>query len=61
MAASLANVETVSLIYNLINRVYKIVFIVSVVGDYDSSSKALGAMCEIALEACGSWFPQDNK
>ncbi|GAB0093354.1 Neuropeptide SIFamide [Sergentomyia squamirostris] len=29
--------------------------------DYDSGGKALSAMCEIALEACGAWFPQDKK
>ncbi|XP_059614325.1 neuropeptide SIFamide [Phlebotomus argentipes] len=31
------------------------------IGDYDSGGKALSAMCEIALEACGAWFPQDKK
>ncbi|XP_018576888.1 neuropeptide SIFamide [Anoplophora glabripennis] len=25
--------------------------------EYDSASKALSAMCEIANEACQSWFP----
>ncbi|KAJ8944174.1 hypothetical protein NQ314_009536 [Rhamnusium bicolor] len=25
--------------------------------EYDSASKALSAMCEIASEACQTWFP----
>lgn len=29
--------------------------------DYDSSGKTLSAMCEIAVEACQTWFPQDKK
>ncbi|GLV39630.1 SIFamide [Carabus blaptoides fortunei] len=29
--------------------------------DYDSASKALSAMCEIANEACQSWFPGQDK
>ncbi|XP_055921245.1 neuropeptide SIFamide [Eupeodes corollae] len=28
--------------------------------EYDNG-KALTAMCEIALEACQTWFPQENK
>ncbi|XP_077292436.1 neuropeptide IMFamide-like [Arctopsyche grandis] len=31
-------------------------------GEYDTAGKALSAMCEIANEACQSWFPnQENK
>ncbi|XP_037043605.1 neuropeptide SIFamide [Bradysia coprophila] len=30
--------------------------------DYDSGGKAsLSSMCEIVVEACQSWFPQDKK
>ncbi|XP_030753458.1 neuropeptide SIFamide [Sitophilus oryzae] len=29
--------------------------------EYDSASKALSAMCEIANEACQSWFPSQEK
>ncbi|KAF7268048.1 hypothetical protein GWI33_018790 [Rhynchophorus ferrugineus] len=29
--------------------------------DYDSASKAMSAMCEIANEACQSWFPLQEK
>lgn len=29
--------------------------------DYDNNGKAIPALCEIALEACQSWFPQDKK
>lgn len=29
--------------------------------DYDSASKALSAMCEIASEACQTWFPTQEK
>ncbi|CAD7078060.1 unnamed protein product [Hermetia illucens] len=29
--------------------------------DYDPNGKAISAMCEIALEACQSWLPQDKK
>ncbi|RZC40201.1 hypothetical protein BDFB_008940 [Asbolus verrucosus] len=29
--------------------------------EYDSASKALSAMCEIASEACQTWFPSQEK
>ncbi|XP_019881334.1 neuropeptide SIFamide [Aethina tumida] len=29
--------------------------------EYDSASKALSAMCEIASEACQTWFPTQEK
>ncbi|XP_045457750.1 neuropeptide IMFamide-like [Melitaea cinxia] len=30
--------------------------------DYDSRGKAFTALCEIAIEACQTWFPlQENK
>lgn len=29
--------------------------------DYDSSAKAISAMCEIAVDTCQAWFPQDEK
>ncbi|XP_012251885.1 SIFamide-related peptide isoform X2 [Athalia rosae] len=28
--------------------------------DYENTGRALNAMCEIASEACGSWFPQQE-
>lgn len=34
-------------------------FIISI--DYDTNGKTLSAMCEIAIESCQSWFPQDKK
>lgn len=33
----------------------------STVTEYDSTGKALTAMCEIANEACQSWFPSQEK
>nr|UES72894.1 SIFamide [Carausius morosus] len=29
--------------------------------DYESTGRSLSAMCEIASEACASWFPQADK
>ncbi|XP_063237295.1 SIFamide-related peptide [Bacillus rossius redtenbacheri] len=29
--------------------------------DYESNGRVLSAMCEIASEACASWFPQTDK
>ncbi|ERL92324.1 FMRFamide-related neuropeptides [Dendroctonus ponderosae] len=29
--------------------------------EYDPAGKALSAMCEIASEACSSWFPSQEK
>ncbi|CAG9766532.1 unnamed protein product [Ceutorhynchus assimilis] len=29
--------------------------------EYDTASKTLSAMCEIATEACQSWFPSQEK
>ncbi|KAG5890203.1 hypothetical protein JTB14_028745 [Gonioctena quinquepunctata] len=29
--------------------------------EYDNAGKALSAMCEIANEACQSWFPTQEK
>ncbi|KAJ3649200.1 hypothetical protein Zmor_020955 [Zophobas morio] len=29
--------------------------------EYDSTGKALSAMCEIASEACQAWFPAQEK
>ncbi|KAL1512667.1 hypothetical protein ABEB36_002224 [Hypothenemus hampei] len=29
--------------------------------EYDSAGKTLSAMCEIANEACQSWFPSQEK
>lgn len=29
--------------------------------EYDSTSKAISAMCEIASEACQTWFPTQEK
>ncbi|XP_055312416.1 neuropeptide SIFamide [Sitodiplosis mosellana] len=29
--------------------------------DYDASGKAISALCELALETCQSWLPQDKK
>ncbi|XP_056636465.1 SIFamide-related peptide [Diorhabda carinulata] len=29
--------------------------------DFENAGKALSAMCEIASEACASWFPTQDK
>lgn len=42
-------------------KLQNVKYLIPVVAEYDSGGKALTAMCEIALEACGSWFPQDTK
>lgn len=62
MGAYLENEETTTVTYiKLIN--YKLWLITTTtLIDYDSGGKAsLSAMCEIVVEACQSWFPQDKK
>ncbi|XP_069678822.1 neuropeptide SIFamide-like [Periplaneta americana] len=29
--------------------------------DYDSNSKALSSLCEMAVEVCPTWFPQQQE
>lgn len=36
-------------------------FLLFVLSDFESASKALTAMCEIASEACQTWFPAQEK
>ncbi|XP_018327726.1 neuropeptide SIFamide [Agrilus planipennis] len=32
-----------------------------VTGDYENANKAISAMCEIAVDACSTWFPSQEK
>lgn len=44
--------------YQIINsQIFKLVFFLTSRLEYDNA-KAVTAMCEIAMEACQSWFPQ---
>lgn len=46
--------------YNVVTLSKRDFFIIFF-SDFESASKALTAMCEIASEACQTWFPAQEK